>query len=360
MQNGTAAAGNILELQSITKRFNGLAAVEDLSLDVAAGEFLSLLGPSGCGKTTTLRLIAGFEHADEGRIMLQGKDIARFAPNQRDVNTVFQHYALFPHLDVAQNIGYGMRIKGVAKAEITRRVGEILEVVQMNGFEQRFPHQLSGGQQQRIALARALVNRPSVLLLDEPLGALDLQVRKKMQIELKKIQREVGITFVYVTHDQEEALTLSDRIVVMNRARIEQIGTARDVYEAPSSPFVLNFVGSSNWFTGRASRKRDGIASVEIAPGLAVAARSLSDPGPSGGIGIRPENISLAAKEGGDNSFEGRVVDTIFQGAHALTEVELAPDVVLTLMTPASAEIPSRGQSVWVSWAAEDAIYFDV
>jgi spermidine/putrescine transport system ATP-binding protein len=353
------ATGNILELHGVAKRFNGVAAVQDISLEIVPGEFLSLLGPSGCGKTTTLRLIAGFEHPDEGSVLLKGEGIAAYPPNKRDVNTVFQHYALFPHLTVGQNIGYGLKIRRLQASEIERRVNEVLETVQMAGLEQRYPHQLSGGQQQRIALARALVNRPSVLLLDEPLGALDLQVRKRMQIELKKIQRDIGITFIYVTHDQEEALTLSDRIVVMNKARIEQIGSPREIYSAPRTPFVLNFVGSANWFTGSASIDSQGMASVNVAPDIVMKAPFAGRLAASqGGIGIRQENISVSDSPQAANSFQGTVIESVFQGTHLLTEVALAPGISVTLLNALNAGSLARGATVWVSWAPEDARFY--
>jgi putative spermidine/putrescine transport system ATP-binding protein len=235
-----------ISLRGLVKRFGDVAAVDDVDLDVARGEFFTMLGPSGSGKTTTLRLIAGFELPDAGTIELAGQDVSRVPPYARDVNTVFQDYALFPHMTVQQNVEYGLSVRKVAKAECRRRAGEALAMVQLDGYGSRKPAQLSGGQRQRVALARAIVNRPRVLLLDEPLGALDLKLRQEMQVELKRIQGEVGITFVYVTHDQEEALTMSDRLAVFNDGRIEQIGTPADVYEHPSNAFVAGFVGVSN------------------------------------------------------------------------------------------------------------------
>jgi putative spermidine/putrescine transport system ATP-binding protein len=245
----TSSAGTgdwAVELEGVTKRFGGFAAVDRMTLQIARGEFFSLLGPSGCGKTTTLRLIAGFEQPSEGAIRLDGEDVASVPPYRRHVNTVFQSYALFEHLDVTENVAFGLRRRKVAKPEIAQRVAEALELVALDERATARPAELSGGQRQRVALARALVNRPSVLLLDEPLGALDLKLRKQMQVELKRIQREVGITFVYVTHDQEEALTMSDRVAVFNRGRIEQIGPPADVYEHPVNEFIAGFVGVSN------------------------------------------------------------------------------------------------------------------
>ncbi len=247
-----------IRLERLTKRFGEVVAVDDVSLTIESGEFFSLLGPSGCGKTTTLRMIGGFDLPTSGRIDLRGHDVTRDPPDKRPVNMVFQSYALFPHLDVAGNIAFGLKRRGVAADEIRRRTGEVLELVNLPGYEKRRTNQMSGGQQQRIALARALVNQPNVLLLDEPLGALDLKLRKRLQLELKRIQMEIGITFVYVTHDQEEALTMSDRIAVMNRGRIEQVGTPEDLYDRPSTPFVADFIGTTNLLSGTVGRAARG------------------------------------------------------------------------------------------------------
>ena len=246
----TSATPPDVEILAVTKRFGGVTAVDRMNLRIAHGEFYSILGPSGCGKTTTLRMIAGFEQPTEGEILLAGKSIAGVPPYQRNVNTVFQHYALFPHMDVAQNVGYGLRQRKASRDEERRRVSEALALVRLTGYEQRRTWEMSGGQQQRVALARALVNRPTVLLLDEPLGALDLKLRKEMQLELKALQREVGITFVYVTHDQEEALTMSDVIVVMRDGLIQQMGGPAELYERPVNRFVADFIGSSNFMDG--------------------------------------------------------------------------------------------------------------
>ena len=235
-----------IHLEGITKTFGEVVAVDDVDIVIREGEFFSLLGPSGCGKTTSLRMIAGFEVPDTGRVLLRDEDVSGHLPSKRNVNMVFQHYALFPHMDVEENVMFGLRVAGVRKKERVRQVAEILEIVRLPGFQKRKPWQLSGGQQQRVALARALVNRPSALLLDEPLGALDVKLRREMQLELKAIQHELGTTFVYVTHDQEEALTMSDRIAVMNLGRVEQIGTPRQIYEHPESSFVAGFIGSLN------------------------------------------------------------------------------------------------------------------
>ena len=298
-EDGLAA----IELVGIEKEFTGgghdVRAVEHVDLTIAEGEFFSLLGPSGCGKTTTLRMIAGFEEPTAGQILLHGRDMVGVPPFRRDVNMVFQQYALFPHMDVFENVAFGLRRKKVDKGEIKRRVTEALALVELEGRETRKPRQLSGGQQQRVALARALVNRPRALLLDEPLGALDLKLRQAMQLELKRIQREVGITFVYVTHDQEEALTMSDRLVVMNAGRIEQLGSPRELYEHPATRFVANFIGTSNILTGRLERKGDAWALAGLGPEerVLVADPGRVGPGQEIELAIRPEKIVLRTEQ---------------------------------------------------------------
>jgi spermidine/putrescine transport system ATP-binding protein len=292
-----------IELVGVEKEFTAgghdVRAVERVDLRIAEGEFFSLLGPSGCGKTTTLRMIAGFEEPSAGQILLHGRDMVGVPPFRRDVNMVFQQYALFPHMDVFENVAFGLRRKKVDKDEIKRRVAEALSLVELEGREKRKPRQLSGGQQQRVALARALVNRPRALLLDEPLGALDLKLRQAMQLELKRIQREVGITFVYVTHDQEEALTMSDRLVVMNAGRIEQLGSPRELYEHPATRFVANFIGTSNVLTGRLERKGDGWALAGLGPDqrVLVADAGGARDGQDVELAIRPEKIVLRTEQ---------------------------------------------------------------
>src|SRR5690349_18540207 len=306
-----------VDLRSVTKRFEGLVAVDDLSLDLARGEFFTLLGPSGCGKTTTLRMIAGFERPSSGEIRIEGYDVAQLPPHRRPTNTVFQSYALFPHLSVEANVAFGLKRKKIGKDEIAERVAAELERVGLASHANRRPSQLSGGMQQRVALARALVNLPKVLLLDEPLGALDLKLRKELQVELKRIQREVGITFVYVTHDQEEALTMSDRIAVMDRGRVEQVDDPEQVYERPTTTFVAGFIGVSNLMPGQVVSSVDGRGELRLDSGAQVGADGLE------GLGVgdrcyavvRPEKLRIERVEdpvdGGRPSVEGIVESSI-------------------------------------------------
>ena len=308
-----------VRLEEISKVFKDTIAVDDVSLTIEEGEFFSLLGPSGCGKTTTLRMIGGFEDPTAGRIHLGGRDVTAEPPFKRNVNTVFQSYALFPHLDVFENVAYGLKRKKVAGAEITKRVEAMLELVDLAGYGERKTTQLSGGQQQRVALARALVNRPEVLLLDEPLGALDLKLRKQMQIELKRIQSEVGITFIYVTHDQEEAMTMSDRIAVMNAGRMEQLGPPEEVYELPATEFVAGFLGASNLLSGEVDGVEGEWAKVRLDAGEVVkvpAGRLAQERGPVR-IGIRPEKLSIHSSDGigaADNSIPATVEVSTYTG----------------------------------------------
>src|SRR5919199_6504129 len=290
------AAAPDIALHGVTKRFGGLTAVDDLSLGIARGSFFALLGPSGCGKTTTLRLIGGFEDPTAGRIELGGADVTDLPPYKRDVNTVFQSYALFPHLTVHRNVAFGLEQRRTPRAEVRRRVGEALELVQLHGLGARKPSQLSGGQQQRVALARALVNRPRALLLDEPLGALDLRLRKQLQIELKRIQADVGITFVHVTHDQEEAMSMADTIAVMNHGRIEQAGSAAELYESPRTEFVASFLGVSNLIDARLREADGALARVQTHDGATLRVPKAAI-GPHGSdsvrVGVRPEKVTL-------------------------------------------------------------------
>jgi len=327
-----------VRLDGVYKRFGDVTAVDGVDLDVQKGEFFSMLGPSGSGKTTCLRMIAGFEAPTQGRIVLGGRDVSRLAPYERDVNTVFQDYALFPHMSVGENVEYGLKVKGVTRPERRERVTEALRMVRLEGFDRRKPSQLSGGQRQRVALARALVNQPSVLLLDEPLGALDLKLRQDMQIELKAIQQRVGLTFIYVTHDQEEALTMSDRLAVMNSGRIEQVGTPAEVYERPATSFVAGFVGVSNTLSGEAARAVTG--SVDT-------------------ITVRPEKIRMleASEEPAPDeaSITGRVRDVVYLGAHTRFVVDLDSGGQLVVLrqnlTQSSMEaLEVRGKPVRLAW----------
>jgi len=353
-----------VRLQRVTKRFGDVTAVDDLSLDIDRGEFFSLLGPSGCGKTTTRRILGGFEDATAGTVELAGRDVTDLPPNRRDVNTVFQSYALFPHLNVVDNVAFGLRRKKVAGRDVEVRVREVLRLVDLPGFEQRKPTQLSGGQQQRVALARALVNEPRLLLLDEPLGALDLKLRKQMQLELKRIQEEVQITFLYVTHDQEEAMTMSDRLAVMRHGRIEQIGRPEDVYEVPSTEFVAGFLGASNLLEGRQGARTDGLGTVEVDGGfvLRVPAERLEGVGAALKVGVRPEKIHIeAVPEGADEALPGwnhvtgllRVAS--FLGVSHQFTVEGPGGSVLTVYAQnAGAEsLPRAGDRVRLAWRPE-------
>ena len=350
-----------VELCSVTKRFGELAAVDDLSLELAQGEFFTLLGPSGCGKTTTLRMIAGFERPDEGEIRIEGEDVAQLPPYKRPTNTVFQSYALFPHLSVEANVGFGLKRKKVGKDEIAERVKAELERVGLASHAKRKPSQLSGGMQQRVALARALVNLPKVLLLDEPLGALDLKLRKGLQVELKRIQREVGITFVYVTHDQEEALTMSDRIAVMNRGRIEQVAPPEDVYERPATTFVAGFIGVSNLMP--ATVVTGGRVRLHSGPEIATDTDGLST-GEDCAAVVRPEKLRVdpvgegAPASNGSPRVEGVVESSLYLGTATQVVVGLEEGVRMTVLVPNANEaerqrLPGGGARVELSWEPE-------
>jgi spermidine/putrescine transport system ATP-binding protein len=350
-----------IHLEAVTKRFAETTAVDDLTLSIPRGAFYALLGPSGCGKTTTLRMVGGFEDPTEGRVFLGGEDVTQLPPYRRDVNTVFQSYALFPHLTVERNVAFGLERKKLDKAEVRTRVGEALEMVQLGGYGRRKPAQLSGGQQQRVALARALVNRPRALLLDEPLGALDLRLRKQLQIELKRIQQEVGITFVHVTHDQEEAMTMADTIAVMSEGRIEQAGGAADLYERPRTEFVANFLGVSNLVEARLRASQNGHATVETHDGATL--RVPSDRiGPHGSdavrIGVRPEKVTLspagADVAAGANVLRGRVVVASFLGVSIQYVIRSAGGEELTVFAQnlegAEPESLGPGREVQLVW----------
>ncbi|MGQ0826033.1 MAG: ABC transporter ATP-binding protein [Actinomycetota bacterium] len=351
----------MIALEHITKRFGDFVAVDDVHLEIARGEFFAMLGPSGCGKTTTLRMIAGFDVPTAGAIRLEGQDVSRVPPYRRNVNTVFQQYALFPHMSVYDNVAFGPRAQKVSKIEVDQRVGALLEIVRLSDYASRHPMQLSGGQQQRVALARALVNYPSALLLDEPLGALDLKLRQAMQIELKRIQGEVGIAFVFVTHDQEEALTMSDRIAVMNEGRVEQIGAPREIYDAPSSVFVAGFIGSANLFPTTVVAVEGDVRNVEIG-GQHVPVAGDASAGPAGSAAtfmVRPERVRVtaAAPANGLVAVPCTVADLVFQGPVvrlALTALDGAPIVA---HVAADDELPflRPGDHVFAAWERDAA-----
>ena len=349
----------------MTKRFDQLAAVDDLDLQLAQGEFFTLLGPSGCGKTTTLRMIAGFERPTSGEVRIEGEDVAQLPPHKRPTNTVFQSYALFPHLSVAANVAFGLKRKKVPKGEIAERVKAELERVGLAAEANRRPSQLSGGMQQRVALARALVNLPKVLLLDEPLGALDLKLRKELQVELKRIQRDVGITFVYVTHDQEEALTMSDRIAVMNRGRVEQVATPEEVYNRPATTFVAGFIGVSNLMPATVT----GSGEVKLDEGSTIAtATDGFSPGDRCHAVVRPEKLRVETSGNGNGAtsasrnglprVEGVVTSSLYLGTATQIAVDLGEGVRMTVLVPNADEaerqqLPGGGARVGLSWEPE-------
>ena len=335
------AAGGHIQLIDLVKRFGDVEALKGISLDIPKGEFFSLLGPSGCGKTTTLRMIAGFERPTSGRILLDDKDMSATPPHHRSVNTVFQSYALFPHLDVAKNVAFGLRFTNASKGEVKERVGRALSLVQLEGYETRRPNQLSGGQQQRVALARALILNPSVLLLDEPLGALDAKLRKALQIELKALQERVGITFVYVTHDQEEALTMSDRIAVMSDGRIEQVGPPKDVYEEPRTVYVADFLGVSNLMDATATGASEGRCRLLLGDFELFASRGNTRATGDVKVVVRPERV-LVEEQGvsGENKLPGMVERVVYVGPVIQLLLRLANGTALQAM------IPNRGQDV--------------
>jgi spermidine/putrescine transport system ATP-binding protein len=345
-----------IRLIGLTKRFDDVVAVDGISLDIDRGHFFALLGPSGCGKTTTLRMIGGFEEPTEGRIELGGVDVAPLPPYKRDVNTVFQSYALFPHLSIFENVAFGLRRRGVKKGDLRTRVIEALELVGLAGLERRKPRQLSGGQQQRIALARALVNRPRVLLLDEPLGALDLKLRKEMQLELKRIQNEVGITFVHVTHDQEEAMTMADRIVIMNGGRIEQLGTPSELYESPRTAFVAGFLGVSNLLEGTAVDEER----VKLSDGSEVQCPREVLKGRVGTvqIGVRPEKLRIG--EGEANSLSGTVTESAYIGVSTqyILDTPAGPVTVYVQNDRTGSQV-ATGERLTLSWSPESTFVVD-
>jgi spermidine/putrescine transport system ATP-binding protein len=355
----------MIELEGVSRRFGQKLAVDDVSIEIAAGEFFSLLGPSGCGKTTTLRMIAGFEEPDGGRVILDGEDVTYTSPKKRNVNMVFQDYALFPHMTVAENVSFGLRLKKVPRAEIGPRVEEMLEVVRLGGLGDRRPAELSGGQRQRVALARALVNRPAALLLDEPLGALDLKLRREMQLELKRIQRTTGTTFVYVTHDQEEALTMSDRIAVMDSGRVQQLSDPKTLYEQPRTSFVADFIGTSNALSFFVDSHDGEVATLEPAPEVRIAVRHPCEVGEVLQISVRPEKIRLWPEDANPPAADdhsrvaGVVVERVYLGSVSQTMVELAGGERLAVheLNDDDDESPLEpGSRVTLTWQARHSL----
>ncbi|MFH1497519.1 MAG: ABC transporter ATP-binding protein [Verrucomicrobiota bacterium] len=357
-----APAQPMIDIRGVTKRFGTFTAVDAVDLAIQPGEFITLLGPSGCGKTTLLRMLSGFEHPDEGDIHIEGADVTHLAPYRRNVNQVFQSYALFPHLSVRDNIAFGLRMQKVPADEQRRRIEEVVDLVALRGFEQRKPAQLSGGQRQRVALARAIVPRPSVLLLDEPLSALDAKLRHQMQLELKRLQKHLGMTFVFVTHDQEEALTMSDRIAVFNQGRIEQLGTAADIYHRPRTAFVADFIGEANLVSARLLRRDGDTGRVALDGGLEILVPL--DQWPAGAdravVSIRPEKVHVSKRPiTAENVFPARVEEEVFQGAlDRLTLVTEAGTRLHAIVANESAllEAIHEGDQVWCGLHMDDLV----
>jgi len=360
---------NAVEVKGVTIRYKGVAALDNVDIAIREGEFFSLLGPSGCGKTTTLSTIGGFVQPDAGDVLIEGRSVLGTPPYRRPVNTVFQSYALFPHMTVAENIGFGPRMAGIPRDEIARRVEDALRLVSLSGMGERRPSQLSGGQQQRVALARALVNRPAVLLLDEPLGALDLKLRKQMQLELSRIQREVGITFVYVTHDQEEAMTMSDRIAVMSQGSVMQIGTPQEIYDRPATLFVADFIGLSNILKGEVLSAAGPTATVRLAGGTVVRVPAVpaAQAGGKVAVVVRPDHMSLSpaapAPVGDINAIRGRVTKLSFLGTHLQISVAIGAHVDIVASRPVATDeqsgpLPEHGDEVLVTWAVVRSFCF--
>lgn len=356
---------SILKLQQIRKSFDHTEVLKGVDLEVAQGEFITLLGASGCGKTTTLRIIAGLELPDSGSVILEGRDITDWEPNKRDVNTVFQNYALFPHMNVADNVGYGLKIRKVPKAEIAERVKQALRLVQLEEYGKRMPDQLSGGQRQRIAIARAVINEPKVLLLDEPLGALDLKLRRQMQLELKRLQKKLHITFIYVTHDQEEALTMSDRIAIMHDGVMDQIGSPTDIYERPATKFVATFIGETNVFDGTIKSIVNGKAVIGIENGDVTTSGSVTETeekntGFSVGefvtVSVRPEKLHFSAEPVEGFSVPALVKDYIYVGSVVKCLAVLPNGNEVKMERLAGEELPKSGDKVFICWNPEDAV----
>lgn len=369
----------VLELKDIVKSFGETEVLKGVSLAIQEGEFVTFLGSSGCGKTTILRIIAGLEYPDSGQVLIEGKDMENLGPEKRNVNMVFQNYALFPHMNVEQNIGYGLKIRGVAKDEIKKRVKEMLKLVQLEGFENRKPSAMSGGQRQRVAIARALINNPKVLLLDEPLGALDLQLRRQMQLELKHLQKELGITFIYITHDQEEALNMSDRIVILHNGKIEQVGTPAEIYDDPETAYVASFVGSANILHGGVVQVTDdgvvlknefGTMNGRYRNSVGAGAES-SEVGKDGvsrqvcvgdhlTLAIRSENIGIARKPETDTYIEGTITEKSFAGGMLRIAVKMADGSEIVISRHGINIDYAIGEHVYMEWPSEAAVLVDM
>jgi spermidine/putrescine transport system ATP-binding protein len=368
MEGHPTEGDSVVVLDRVVKHFGSMVAVDRLSLEIRRGEFFSMLGPSGCGKTTTLRLIGGFESPDEGLVRLDGQDVTDLPAYKRNVNTVFQSYGLFPHLSVFDNVAFGLRRKKVAAKEVERRVTEALELVNLAGYGRRRRAQLSGGQQQRVALARALVNRPQVLLLDEPLGALDLKLRKQMQLELKRIQKEVGITFIFVTHDQEEAMTISDRIAVMNKGRIEQLGPPEEVYERPATEFVAEFLGASNLLDGTYGGSQGDWGSVDLDSGAKIRIPVNADrrAGERVRVGVRPEKIQILPAGAGLTPTQNMVAATLRSAVFAgvsfqyFFQTKEGREMSAFDRNASGAAVANPGDAVHLAWAPEHTFVIPV
>lgn len=363
----------VLEIKDIEKSFGETDVLKGVSLAIEEGEFVTFLGSSGCGKTTILRIIAGLEYPDAGMVLIEGKNMEQLGPEKRNVNMVFQNYALFPHMNVEQNIGYGLKMKGVPKAEIKARVKEMLKLVQLEGFESRRPSAMSGGQRQRVAIARALINNPKVLLLDEPLGALDLQLRRQMQVELKHMQKKLGITFVYITHDQEEAINMSDRIVILNNGVIEQVGTPAEIYDDPKTSYVARFVGSANILTGTAETVReDGVVLAHAAGKMNARFRrgtaddakkgSLKEivPGQKLTLAVRSENIEISRKPSSSIYMEGTVTEKNFAGGMLRIVVKTEDGTEFVISRHGINIDYAIGERVYMEWKTENAVLVDM
>lgn len=345
----------IVDIKKVNKVYGTNHVVNDLNLQVYEGEFLTLLGSSGCGKTTTLRMIAGFEEPTDGMIFVENQSVQDKEPYERNVNTVFQSYALFPHMTIFENVAYGLKMKKVSRTEIKKKVTEMLEMVQLGGFEKRYPRQLSGGQKQRVAIARALINRPKVLLLDEPLGALDLKLRKQMQLELKRLQKKLNITFVYVTHDQEEALTMSDRIAVMNNGVMEQLATPDEIYENPKTRFVATFIGETNLFEGYVTKAKENKVTMAIESGEIIGMGEGFKEKELVYVSVRPEKIEYSNEPVEGFSIIGRVKEQVYVGSVIKVMIELSNGSEVKLERLAGQPLPEK-ESVFLYWKKEDAV----